>query len=450
MDTLFYNLESRNCKSYNDHFNKHFTSLQLLTDFNDFSKMPVYNHICEITHFLHDNYLINHDLINKHKKELDTQKTLINKNIEKKYLRDKNTFFPVEIREYIRDNAFYFVNERVNIQNRNFNIELYYFSYRDYIKFKGDLIRIVSWLTYIAPLASEQCSINTDIKFFFTPLMKLFPLNNQPDESEYKIQILNATNVNSAFTYTCMKNNEIIIYRKEEWFKVFIHETFHTFGMDFSNTPIDMFNSKIKKIIPVQSDFLIYESYCEFFATFFNIVYSLIEKPKFSLQTSQDCSNLISEILCKIHNQNRFSIYQMIKIMDYYEIDLKDLLKNTNKDSYLRYKEDTNILAYYYIKTVLFINFEDFYSWCLNNNNQFIKFNNEKNNIDKFYNFIISRWSKLIYNPTFEQMDTLFKYDKLIYLQMLDKSIFIRKRKKAKQTKEMLPFFLTNLRMTLY
>ena len=29
--------------------------------------------------------------------------------------------------------------------------------------------------------------------------------------------------------------SEIIIFRNEEWFKVFVHETFHLFGVDFSN-----------------------------------------------------------------------------------------------------------------------------------------------------------------------------------------------------------------------
>ena len=46
---------------------------------------------------------------------------------------------------------------------------------------------------------------------------------------------LGPDNVNTAFTLACSPNSEMVIFRREEWKKVFIHETFHTYGLDFSS-----------------------------------------------------------------------------------------------------------------------------------------------------------------------------------------------------------------------
>ena len=446
MNTLLYNLESNNFKPSNAQFNKHFSSYQLFADFDNISKVEVYKHMCELAQFLHENYLINYNLVRKNKTDMSISKSAINEEIRQKYLKSRNNFFPVEIQKYIKENTFYFVNQNVKIKEKIFNIELYYYSYRDYIKFKADLSKIISWLTYIAPLSKKECSVNTNIKIFFTPLMKLLPICQQ-DELEEKV-ILDAVNVNSAYTYTCKKNNEIIIYRKEEWFKVFLHETFHTFGMDFSNIVIDVYCDKMRSKIPLQSEFLLFESYCEFMATYFNIIYSIIDKPKFSINTHEEAINFIANILCKVHNQNRFSLFQMIKIMEYYNINLEDLLRNINRETFSNYKENSNVFAYYFAKSILMINFGEFYKWCLNNNQGFINFNSKSSNISKFYNFIIERWPRIVYNPSFQQVSKLFIYDKLRYNQTQDKSIYIAKNKK--ENKDMLPFILSTLRMTLY
>ena len=59
------------------------------------------------------------------------------------------------------------------------------------------------------------------------------------------IDIIDQIHVNTGFTTTCPVDSEIVIFREEEWFKVFIHETFHNFALDFS----DMNNSACHKIV---------------------------------------------------------------------------------------------------------------------------------------------------------------------------------------------------------
>ena len=80
---------------------------------------------------------------------------------------------------------------------------------------------------------------------YFTSLKKKLPNSN--------IHILGENNVNTAFTHTCPVNSEIVIFRKEEWFKVLMHETFHNFALDFSNMNTEQCHLFIKNIFPLNS-----------------------------------------------------------------------------------------------------------------------------------------------------------------------------------------------------
>ena len=100
---------------------------------------------------------------------------------------------------------------------------------------------------------------------YHTSLLKMLPSTN--------IEILNETHVNTAFTRTCPKDSEIVVFRKEEWFKVFIHETFHNFGLDFSDMELTTCNTKILSIFPVNSDVNLYEAYTEFWARLMNVLF---------------------------------------------------------------------------------------------------------------------------------------------------------------------------------
>ena len=96
---------------------------------------------------------------------------------------------------------------------------------------------IIMWLYILNEYGSKKCSTTFTIFLYLTSLEKKLPTSN--------IDILDQINVNTAFTSTCPSDSEIVIFRKEEWFKVFIHETFHSFGLDFS----DMNNADATKFI---------------------------------------------------------------------------------------------------------------------------------------------------------------------------------------------------------
>ena len=56
------------------------------------------------------------------------------------------------------------------------------------------------------------------------------------------------------------------------------------------------------------------------------------------------------------------------------------------------YKEDTNVLAYYIIKTVLLANYPSFLDWCMTNNTSLLQFKKTQRNQMEFCKFINSHY----------------------------------------------------------
>jgi hypothetical protein len=139
------------------------------------------------------------------------------------------------------------------------NIETLIDTYNNYVDY------MLVWL-YIADIySSKKCVKQLKIFIYHTSLLKILPDTN--------IEILNQNNVNTGFSRTCPSDSEIVIFRKEEWFKVFIHETFHNFGLDFSSMNVIPCNEMILKLFPVNSEVTLYEAYTEFWARIINALF---------------------------------------------------------------------------------------------------------------------------------------------------------------------------------
>ena len=132
-------------------------------------------------------------------------------------------------------------------------------------KFNKYFDAIFMWLYILNQYSSKECAKSLVIYLYFTSLEKKLP--------QSKIYILDEININTAFTTTCPKDSEIVVFRKEEWFKVFIHETFHNFGLDFSDMNNNEVNNCILNIFKVDSDVNLYESYSEFWAEIINATF---------------------------------------------------------------------------------------------------------------------------------------------------------------------------------
>ena len=300
------------------------------------------------------------------------------------------------------------------------NVELKLDNYNNYVD------AIIMWLYILNQCASKQCSTTLIIYLYFTSLEKNLPGSN--------IHILDEINVNTAFTTTCPKDSEIVVFRKEEWFKVLIHETFHNFALDFS----DMNNAEAHKcilnIFKVRSDVNLYESYTEFWAEIMNALFC-------SFLTLKDKTN-IDEFLSNseffINFEITYSFFQLAKTLKFMGLTYKDLYSKTEHSRIMRenlYKEKTNVLAYYVIKTILINNYQGFLAWCKNNNFSLLQFKKTLANQREFCKFIEKNYKTTSMTEGIQSAEGFLNN--------------IEKNRGTKMSNKNLSYTLMNLRMSI-
>ena len=297
-----------------------------------------------------------------------------------------NDYFPQEIRKVIETKTvnkilYYCVlNER--------KITLTFFTFKNetnfaiYDKYAKQVFMLIAILTHYS---SSECSKSLNIFIYLTDFKRIIPDNNYT--------ILGSYNVNGGFTTTCDKNSEIVVYRKEEWFKVLIHEAFHNLGLDFSKMNTNQFHSKIKQIFPINSKFNIFESYCEFWARILNSAfcsYNVIDN-----KNDKDAFKTFLDFFIQI--ERLFSLFQCNKILKFLGISYQNLYETDNGSHIARenlYKETTNVFAYYIVTAFLLDNYVNVMNWCNKNNLSCFKFNNSQRNLDLFYNLIENSYKR--------------------------------------------------------
>jgi hypothetical protein len=163
---------------------------------------------------------------------------------------------------------------------------------------------------------------------------------------------------------TCQEKSSIVIYRKEEWYKVFVHETMHNLELDFSGMDNDNTREYILKIFPVKSDVKLYEAYTDAWAKILNV---LITSYLVSNRTYKQYQNFTQEY---INLERTHCFFQCIKILHHMGLTYDNLYSKDQESSKLRklYKEQTSILSYYIINAVILNIYQDFLKWCNDNN----------------------------------------------------------------------------------
>jgi len=245
--------------------------------------------------------------------------------------------------------------------------------YNDYVE------RIILWLYIVHAHSATHCSHELHLFLYQTSLLKELPDSNET--------ILDQHHVNTAFTYTCPRVSEIVVYRKEEWFKVLIHETFHNFALDFSNMTLENCNKRILHMFPVDSKVNLYEAYTETWARIWNAVFCSFFSTTFK---KRDESYFLSTFDILMRIEIIFSFFQMVKVLHFMGLRYKDIIHRDTKNSY---REKTNVLAYFIITMVLLDNYENFLSWSKHNNgNALFVFRKTQKNVGSFCDFIEKKY----------------------------------------------------------
>jgi hypothetical protein len=295
---------------------------------------------------------------------------------------EESKYIPSFIQDYLIENNKGYVIYRFSIGDRDIEIYFGLLNNNDLIscgKFDNYVLKMMTWLKIALAYAPDKCSRKLKIYVYLTPFKKTLPGN--------QFHVLSQNHCNSAVTISCSPDGEIIIYRKEEFFKVFIHETFHTLGLDFSTMALGKFNECVENIFPIKSEYNLFEAYSEFWAAMMNIIissYLLLED-----KSDEDTFYLYCEVFLRF--EHLFSLFQLVKILDFMGLQYENLYScdkiSLTSRRYL-FKERTNVFAYYIIKALLLYNNSDFLLWCKKYNKNIMCFNKSPRILNHFLDFI--------------------------------------------------------------
>ena len=334
--------------------------------------------------------------------KIDTKQIKSLHELPKSELMDSQ-FMPGSIKDDILYNILGFMKLSTVISGIKINIYYGIFKKSDFTRLSKVKARLKDALRYVKFCCSNATlkSIKTlDIYLYLTTAEKKVPKN--------QVLVLGSNNCNSAVTYACATNGKLMIYREEEWKKVLVHELFHSLCLDFSSVKYEDLKKKMKKLFDVKSDFEISECYTEFWATIVNSCFISFDL----LDDVNDIDNFLLFTDFCIQLERIFAIFQMVKVLHFMGLRYENLYKVDAVSTSFRkvlYKEDTNVLSYYILKTILLFNNDDFLRWCFIYNNSIVRFDKTQVNFNKFYEFIKTHYNSNFFIESINKMELHYR-----------------------------------------
>lgn len=217
---------------------------------------------------------------------------------------------------------------------------------------------IVAWLRFASSIASPHCATELRAYLLLSDAKKFMP--------DFHSDTVDVIHANTAFTTSCSSQNTIFLFRREEWFKVFMHETFHCMGLDFSaGSEQDDSNDRMRalfKALEPSTDVRLYETFCEMWAELSNLMFCL-----FTTREGKCLPFSERRFRKALFREQLFSIYQSNKLLCRAGFTYSELFAPPSSKP--AYKENTQAFSYYVLKSVLIWNVDDFIQWCEKWNN---------------------------------------------------------------------------------
>ena len=142
---------------------------------------------------------------------------------------------------------------------------------------------------------------------------------------------------------------------------------------------------RILNLFPVNSKVNLFESYTEFWAETMNVSFCSF----MLLKNKNNLDEFLNNVQILMNTERNYSFFQLVKTLNFMGLQYKDLY--SLKSDFLRetlYKENTNVLSYYVIKTILMNNYPAFLYWCKTNNPTLLQFNKTASNQAKYCEYI--------------------------------------------------------------
>ena len=185
--------------------------------------------------------------------------------------------------------------------------------------------------------------------------IKLYLSDFAKEIEERDSKFLGARNINSGVT-TIYRNsgnvNHTTVYRNEEMGKLIVHELIHNLEYDlaFNDSRDDELHNYFN--VSRSSPILLNESYTETIACIMNSILVSIENGK-----------NFNDVKEKLYFELVFNLFQTAKILNYYGFSGVDEM-NVMDDGIGKFKQATNILSYFYLKTAILLDFDALMEFC--------------------------------------------------------------------------------------
>lgn len=302
--------------------------------------------------------------------------------------RSNYSYIPADFRKIIERDMTLHKHYHFSIGSKKISVVFYANAEKSYptktwLKY---LQKIFIWLHIANQYSSKKCSPILNVYIYLTPVRKKMP--------ESKSVGIGRIHANTAFTTSCTQTTEIHVYREEEWFKVFIHETFHSLGMDFSTMDSTSADRAIKSMYglnPRLEDIRLYENYSEVWAEFihtcFFVHFQMIQSR--GPETAKYLGGFDEKVRNHLCYEITFSMIQCMKILHHYDLQVRDICMDSNASQILtKYKETTAVFSYYIIKSMVLFYMNDFIEWAMVHNHGSFDFLKTDGNIDSYVAFI--------------------------------------------------------------
>ena len=292
---------------------------------------------------------------------------------------EDDRYIPYKVYQYIREKSELCIQFQTTIQNRT--ITLYFITFPEshvsvvcsksassssqcsleIATYQQYAYKVFAWLYIVTSMSDKDCSEESlNVYFYMTPFKKQRPARGASGDDA----ILSAIHVNTGLTRNCETHGEIVVYRTEEWFKVFVHESMHNFNMDFIDQDLRAANTQLRRTFCIpHEDVLLFETYTEAWARIINTMFHT-----YFHDTQKHFIRIVRE---KIAHNAMFYAYQIVKVLEIMKLNYGNITIQSAENTEIcsrRYAEDTNVYAYYILGGILSIYAVPFISWCCENN----------------------------------------------------------------------------------
>lgn len=208
----------------------------------------------------------------------------------------------------------------------NVHLDIYYTKDTDKTPTVKKITNILNFYVHVLNRIKHTTDIN--IILYLSTVPKLFPPTRDV--------VLSENNVNSGVTFLSEDHKQIIVYRKEELFKVLLHELIHYYRIDFHNYDVkydDTFikTYKIKVQYPpknIANPLALYEAYTDTLACYgYMLTYSLFKKKPLHTIFEKETKHYMKQALrvyafSKLRENTHCFSYYIAKAAVFHHFDL--------------------------------------------------------------------------------------------------------------------------------